>query len=300
MKDKRAEDRDEAFIVRHAASLGDLQWILQQAIEEGFLIRARDADSYFTAGLVRDFFIGELNGERISCISIVRHGESLAVVGFYIVIKPFRGKGYGLKTWKAAFGSISDKYNVQLYAVKYMQNWYRSMGFQPGWILRQYKFTVSFAREHLSSYQLPSSTAKILPASEADFEKLMVYGADMMGSSQACRSVLAAWLTHAQESSWVAIGNAGEVVGYLIMSELSPQHFSEEGYRVAPFFADSAPIARSLLKSAVEFAALRKSESFFLQISPDYNPDGVNLVESELGAKPTLEVVFMGNKEIQH
>ena len=65
--------------------------------------------------------------------------------------------------------------------------------------------------------------------------------------------MLAGMLSHAQESSWVAIGNKGEVVGYLIMSKTI--RFPEDGYHIAPLYADSAPIARSLLKVAVEFAA---------------------------------------------
>jgi len=92
-----------------------------------------------------------------------------------------------------------------------------------------------------------------MPASQADFEKVFAYGADMLGTSQACKLVLAAKLSHAQESSWVTIDNHGEVVGYLIMSKTI--RFPEEGYYIAPLYADSAEIARSLLKVAVEFAA---------------------------------------------
>jgi len=65
--------------------------------------------------------------------------------------------------------------------------------------------------------------------------------------------VLDAKLSHAQESSWVAIDNQSEVVGYLIMSKTI--RFPEDGYHIAPLYADSADIARSLLKVAVEFAA---------------------------------------------
>ena len=43
----------------------------------------------------------------------------------------------------------------------------------------------------------------------------------MLDTSQTCKLVLAAWLSHLQESSWVAIDNTGEVVGYLIMSKIT-------------------------------------------------------------------------------
>ena len=92
-----------------------------------------------------------------------------------------------------------------------------------------------------------------MPASQADFEKLFAYGADMLGTSQICKLLLAVWLSHLQESSWVAIDVTGEVVGYLIMSKLT--RFPEQGYCIAPFYADSVPVAHSLLKVAVEFAS---------------------------------------------
>ena len=49
--------------------------------------------------------------------------------------------------------------------------------------------------------------AHILPASQVDFEKLFAYSADMLGTSQACKLLLAAWLVHLQKSSWVAFDN---------------------------------------------------------------------------------------------
>ena len=138
--------------------------------------------------------------------------------------------------------------------------------------------------------------AQILPASQADFEKLFAYGADMLGTSQACKSLLAGWLSNAQESSWVAIGNKGEILGYLIMSRTT--RLPEDGYCVAPFFADSAPIARSLLKVAAEFVSANSLEcGMFLDIAVEFNPEGVNIMENEIGAKPIFDGIFMA-KEI--
>ena len=103
-----------------------------------------------------------------------------------------------------------------------------------------------------------------------------IYSADMMGTLQTCKSLLAAWLCHLQESSWVAINSKGEVVGYIIMSETL--RFPEEGYYIAPFYADSASIARSLLKVAVGFASANKPRhnvNVIMDIPVDCNPEGV-------------------------
>ena len=121
-----------------------------------------------------------------------------------------------------------------------------------------------------------------MPASQADFEKLFAYGADMMGTSQICKLLLAAWLSHLQESSWVAIDITGEVVGYLIMSKLTC--FPEQGNSIAPFYADSVPVAHSLLKVAVEFAsASNLRHKVVMDILVDYNKEGVSILEKEIG-----------------
>ena len=288
--------RREIFNVRRATSLDDLKWVIQMAVEEGWRSRAVGATSYFTAGIMQDFFIGELNGERISCISLVSHGETNAFVGYFVVVPSCRGKGYGIKTWKAAFENLGTDIEFRLYSVVNMQDKYTKFGFQPGWIVRRYTFTCDRAADGLSGCKLPSSVAEIVPGCQANFEKLVAYGTDMVVSSQAHKLVLAAWLSNTQESSWVAIGNKGEVLGYLIMAKTL--RFPEEGFRLAPFYADSAPIARSLLKMAVEYATLHKPECLFLDLPKDFNIEGDNIVNKELEGEQNSDFVFMGTKGI--
>ena len=173
---------------------------------------------------------------------------------------------------------------------------YMNHPIMPGWISRRYGVDASIACTGLASYQFPPSLAMILPASQVDFEELFAYNADMLGTSQVCKAVLAAWLTHLQESSWVAIGNTGEVIGYLVMSKTV--RFPEDGYNIGPFFADSAPIARSLLKVAVDFAAPHNPGYIFLDIAVHLNPNGVAILENELEAKILADMVFFGTKGI--
>ena len=287
----------QGFVVRRAKSLDDLRWVIQLGAQEGFTLREREAECYFAAELYPNFFIGELNGERISCISVVRHGETVAIVGHYIVARAYRGQGYGLKTWEAAVADVGDRCNAQLFAVVQMKDQYQKSGFQPGWIAKRYAFTASRALEGLGSTQLPSLVAQVLPACEVDFEKVFAYSADMLGTSQTCKSVLAGWLSHAQESSWVALDSKSKVVGYLIMSR--SVCFSRDGYRVAPFFADSAPIARSLLKVAATFASdNNRDHIMFLDVAADYNQDAVCILENEVGTKPVFDIMFMTTKEL--
>ena len=80
------------------------------------------------------------------------------------------------------------------------------------------------------------------------------------------------------------------------MSDTNP-----EGYFIAPFFADSAPIARSLLKVAVTFANANNPKHNIEMITPvDHNPEGVSILKREIGAKAIEERTFvcMSGKEL--
>ena len=286
----------ETCIIRPATSLNDLQWVIKMAAEEGFTPRMKEAECYFIAGLSPYFYIAEVNGERIGCASLVRHEESVAVGSYYIVAKPYRGSGLAKKMYDYCM-AVGDQCNIQTFSLMYLKDHHQERGFQPGWIVKVYEVTASHAVEGLASSQLPPSVERILPASQVGFEELFTYSADMLGTSQTCKSLLAAWLCYLQESSWVAINNKGEVVGYIIMSETL--RFPEEGYYIAPFYADSAPIARSLLKVAAAVASANNPKHIlYIDVPVESNPEGVSILEKEIGAKSTYDFIFMANKGI--
>ena len=285
---------EKNFIIRQAKSLDDLQFVLNLASEEGWAPREKEAEYFFLAGLTPGFYIGELNGKRIGCFGLIIHGETTASAGYHIVSEPYRGQGYGKKLFEHG-QAVADKWQISVFTPVFTKEMYEEMGYRHGWNVRQYMFTVQDAIKGLENSQVPSSV-KILPAIEANFEKLLAYGADMMGSSQTCRLSLAAWLSHLQQSSWAAIDDKGEVVGYLIMSKTS--RFPEEGYHIGPFYADSAPIARSLLKAAVNFARASNPEYIFLRIPVDMNPEGSRILENEIGAESVMDLAFMTNGDV--
>ena len=282
----------DTFVIRRAKCLEDLQWVVKLAAEYGFSPREKEAECYFSAGLTPCFYIGEVNGKRIGCICRVKHREEVVYGGYELVAKPYRGQGYGLKLFDFA-ETLGDKSDIRIVVVTKLKKYLSKRGYHQGRILKVYQFTASCAMEGLASCQLPPSVAQILPASHADFEKLFAYSADMLGTSQVCKLLLAAWLTHLQKSSWVAFDNKDNIVGYLIMSDTIP-----EGYSIAPFFADSAPIARSLLKVAVTFANANNPRHNIEMVTPgDHNPEGVSILEREIGAKAIEELTFMSGKE---
>src|SRR5262249_16644187 len=48
------------------------------------------------------FLIGELDGAPAATISCLNYDSAFAFLGFYIVRRDLRGRGYGLRIWNAA------------------------------------------------------------------------------------------------------------------------------------------------------------------------------------------------------
>lgn len=59
----------------------------------------------------------------------------------------------------------------------------------------------------------------------------------------------------------------------------------------------SAPIDCSLLKVALDFAHASNPEYILVRIPVDLNPEGVKILENELGAKSIMDFVVMASGE---
>ena len=75
--------------------------MIKQFAEMGLDNQAKEAECYYAAGLTDSFLIGELNEERISCISVVKHRENEAFGGYLFT---YRGQGYGRRMYEFGTG----------------------------------------------------------------------------------------------------------------------------------------------------------------------------------------------------
>ena len=55
------------------------------------------------------FFIGELDGQPAATISCVNYDADFAFIGFYIVRRDLRGRGYGMRIWDAAMAHAGNR-----------------------------------------------------------------------------------------------------------------------------------------------------------------------------------------------
>ena len=285
------------FIVRPARSLDDLQWMVKLTEDEGWRPRVSDAECYFTAGLVSNCFIGELNGKRISCSSLVTYGSELAFYGFYIVLKQYRGQGYGNRTWDEVEKKFDpSRLQIGLDAVVNMASAYEKRGYSKSWTNRRYDIEVTNGVKVLAGAEkLLSPKAIVSLTRNADIHELAVYDSKVFGAQR--ENLLAAWITVAS-GGWVVLEN-NEIVGYLILRKTV--RFSEEGYRAAPFFADDLTIAKVLFKAACEFVLEQDAtatQKIAVDIPVEFNTNGVQFYEHELSGESVFDTIHMTTKGV--
>src|SRR4051812_27897558 len=117
---------DAPFRVR-AATPHETHLFHAWADREGWNPGRHDGPCFFEADPA-GFFVGELAGEPVACISCVRYGEAFGFLGQYIVAPEHRGKGFGLRVWSAGIAHLGSR-NVGLDGVLAQVPNYEKSGF---------------------------------------------------------------------------------------------------------------------------------------------------------------------------
>ena len=290
----RRRNASENFIVRRLTSPEEVrQGICERAATNGHRPGALDHISYFAADET-GFFVGELEGKPISCLSVVKHADNFAHLGHYMVDEPYRGSGYGLLTWKAAMASIDESYNTGGFAIEEKVPIFQRVGLQPKWCVQRFDLVASQVEFALSKINSPPSFM-IQPASEVDFQNLLRYDTEVHVFQR--QSFLEKWITAPNCHASVAISDNGRVVGYIVIRTTLKR---EEGWRVGPLFADNSQIARSLYREVCSKIAAENPEDI-IAVDVPYgdlvNPDALKIVK-ELSGIPTFKCVRLYTKGI--
>jgi hypothetical protein len=173
------------------------------------------------------FFVGEFAGQPVSCISCVAYDGPFGFVGLYLVRPDFRGRGYGLKTWRAGLAHLGER-NVGLDAVLAQQGNYERSGF-------------AVAHYH-TRYQGEGGgrpPAGVVRLSAVPFEDVLAYDRGCFPAPRP--AFLRAWLTLPES---VALGclREGRLAGFGVAQR------GVDGVKVGPLFADDLAAADLLLR----------------------------------------------------
>ncbi|MFJ3222298.1 GNAT family N-acetyltransferase [Streptomyces sp. NPDC086783] len=247
------------------ASLDDWTVITEWAAAEGWNPGLSDAPSFFAQD-PEGFFVGRIDGEPVSAVSVVHYGADYAFLGFYLVRPDQRGRGHGIATWRTALAHAGDR-TVGLDGVVAQQDNYRRSGFAPA------HRTV---RHSGVAPQLP------VPHDVRPLTDPAVVAAYDSACFPADRPrFLRHWLAEDGHRAVARVVD-GRLTGYGVIRP------GRDALRVGPLFADTAEDARALFAGLTATAPGREVA---IDV-PENNAPAVALAE-DLGLTPSFETARM-------
>lgn len=265
-------------MIRKATSAAEVRSVfIDRAVREQWS-SALDDHQVFYATDPNGFFVGELNGKAISCISAVEYSDKYGFFGFYVVDKAYRDKGYGLALTKYAL-SQSRSHNYGLSGVLDKVPWYEKIGFETAWTNRRMLLDVSHCNSCLEKFEIPSNVL-IKPAKQVNFNCLSAYDTAAFGAPH--HLFLKALLNASNSISLAATNSNNDIIGFISGRKTILEN---EGWKIAPLFADNSLIAKALLKQL--FTELAKEDSkrkvAIMDVPVDLNPNAYRLVQELSG-----------------
>ncbi|MGA2404013.1 MAG: GNAT family N-acetyltransferase [Syntrophobacteraceae bacterium] len=253
---------------------------LKWAEIEGWNPGVNDADCFYAAD-PNGFLPGELEGEPIGSISVVKYGQDFGFLGLYIVRPEFRGKGYGLRLWKAGIDYLAGR-NAGLDGVVAQQENYKKSGFRLAYRNIRYEGKTVKAGYRNTSLKPAPAIDEIVDLSTFSFAEVAGYDRKFFPAPR--NRFLECWVN---QPGGHALGSLiqGGLAGYSVMR---PCH---NGFKIGPLFADTIDSAEALLAALCERAS---GEPVFLDV-PEANPAAVALAESH-GMRKVFETARMYTK----
>ena len=262
---------------------------------------ALDHLSYFAADPT-GFFVGELNGDVISCITAVKYSKDYAFLGNFNVDKLYQGGGYGLATWKAALSSLTPGCNIAGATTEYMLPMYTGepfgLNFKYAWKNQRFSITAFEGAMALASASASTSNEnfKIRAMPEVPFGDVVDY--DTSVHVYARPAFLKQWTYAPNCHAYAATNDNGVVVGYAVVRTLA----QDCGWQIGPLFANNSHIARNLYK-AVFSGVSNKDPTANVIVDVPFgdivNPEAVQIMTKELSAPPTLTTLSLHSKEVR-
>ena len=247
----------------------ELNTMVDWAAKEGWNPGLHDGDAFYATD-PKGFYLGFLDGEPISSISVVSYDSNFGFLGFYIVKLEYRGKGYGFQLWQESLKHLPTQ-NIGLDGVVAQQENYKKSGFELAY--RNIRYEGVGISEQVDD-------PNIVPLSEVPFEKLLQYDNQMFPTSRA--TFLKEWIKQ-PESLAAAYMNGEEMSGYGMVRKC------RVGFKVGPLFANSPEVADKLFQKFKGFVG--EGTPLFLD-TPEVNKEAVKLAE-KYQMKPMFETARM-------
>lgn len=239
----------------------DVGLAMEWAAREGWNPGLTDGECFYDTD-PNGFFLGELSGEPVGCVSAVAYDDTFGFIGLYIVRPEYRGKGYGIRLWDAAMGSLGDR-NVGLDGVLAQQGNYERSGFRLAYKNLRYKGII---RGKVSD--------RIVKLDKVPFDDLVSYDSGVFPAARP--GFLKCWIAQPRAAAYGYL-DGGALAGYGVIRECGT------GYKIGPLFSDSEEAAEGLLNA---LASKAPDEPIYLDV-PELNAAAISMA-----MKQGMEVIF--------
>jgi Acetyltransferase (GNAT) domain/Acetyltransferase (GNAT) family len=241
---------DKCLVLRRM-TVADLALALEWAAAEGWNPGLHDANCFYAAD-PEGFFLAELDGAPIGCVSAVRYGSGFGFLGLYIVKAEHRGQGFGLELWRAALDHLGDRV-IGLDGVVAQQENYRKSSFR-----------LAFRNIRQQGRGGGAAPPGLTHLAALPTEEILRYDETAFPAPRT--EFLRSWIGQPQA---VALGvvDGRRLKGYGVLRAC------REGFKIGPLFADDDETAERLFAGLI---ARAPGAPVFLD-TPEANPGAVAL-----------------------
>ena len=223
-------------------------------------------------------FVGVLNRKIISSITAIQYDGKYGFIGMYIVEPEYRGQGYGIYIWEHAMDYLIKDVGVEcigLDGVLEEEKTYQKSGFISAYKTIRYKYDIQ---------KLYSSTCEEIKKNQ--FDQIAEYDLNITKIHR--NQLISGLLWDSNTISCVAFTNN-------LLSGFAIARPSYEWFKIGPCFADSAKIAKQLLKTIFK----RLKDQIASIDVPENNSSAISLVKS-YGMKAGFACIRMYTGEKYH
>ena len=225
----------------------DINVVTEWARIEGFAPGIGDINIYKNTDN-QGIWIGLLNDIPIGCIAGIKYNSSYGFIGLFIVLKQYRGKGYGLQLWKHAMNYLSGISCIGLEAALDRIDDYSTWGFIKSSTTTRWQWSADdcflvdrlYLDDELLGYKILE--ANLIPDSD-----VQIYDANREATPRP--HFLSNWLNNKTGRVLVLVDTKGICHGF---GRIRPCLLKDgKGWRIGPLLADTPPLAEYLLRSLV-------------------------------------------------